>query len=1166
MPGFVHLHNHTGYSLLDGSARIPDLVARARDCGMSALAITDHGVMHGVIDFYKECRKQDIKPIIGCELYMARASRFEKKPGADEKRSHLILLCKNRQGYQNLVRIVSSACTEGFYYKPRADRELLAEYREGLIATSACIAGEIPQLLLEGRPEEARAVARAYREIFGDDFYIEMQDHGLREEKEVNPGLIQLARELEIPLVCANDIHYVQRTDAASHDALLCVQTGTTVSAEERMRFSGEEYYLKTEEEMGELFSFVPEALENTRRIADSCDLTLEFGNLYLPSYDVPTGRTRNEYLRELCLRGLEERCGEITPERARRLDYELGVIEKMDYPGYFLIVWDMVNFARTNGIYVGPGRGSAAGSLVAYALYITDIDPLPYGLLFERFLNPERVTMPDIDTDFCYERRGEVIRYLTEKYGADRVAQIVTFGTLSARLAIRDVGRVLDVPLPLVDRVAKMVPEEASITIRRALEMNPELRTIYEEQAEIRRLLDTAQALEGLPRHTSTHAAGLVIAPGRIDDYLPILNGPEETIHATQYTMRAVEEMGLLKMDLLGLRTLTVIGKTIDNVQKTRGQRLDLERTDLFDERTRELLASGDTMSIFQLESAGMQTILRNLRPESFEDVVALVALYRPGPLGSGMVDEFIESKHGRMEARYLHPALEPILRETYGVILYQEQVMRIASDLAGFSMGEADLLRRAMGKKEKEIIEQQKARFLRGARDNGIDEFTARRVYERMAHFAGYGFNKSHSAAYALISLRTAYLKAHYPREYMAAMLSTVMQFSDKVTLYIGECRRMGIDILPPDLNESLGEFTPVENGIRFGLAAVRNVGRGAIEAIVEGRRDGPYKDLDDFCSRVDWEHLNRRMLESLILCGALDSFGLHRSQLVNMADQAVERAHRRQEERAVGQVSLFDGGLEESFPSRVPPIPEYPKSELLEMEKNTLGFYVSGHPLERYQALLDSPPLVPLSSVGRDLDGTVIWVGGIVAQLKRSVTRKSENMAYLTLEDLTGQLELLVFPRAYQEYGPRLAEDAVLLIRGRVNANEEETKLFVEEIHFDIPPDCRDATTLVGTPRERPVRRSPGNGAPGPQPENTEAGVLVICVPPGSGGWKENLRVTEGLLGRSRAGETEVRFRMGDGTVLRLREPKYLTPDLHGSLQSVWGKENILLDPKE
>ena len=1172
--GFVHLHNHTGYSLLDGAARIRDLVGEAARLNMPALAITDHGTLFGIVEFYQECRRQNVQPIIGCEMYVARDSRFDKRAKIDEQRHHLILLCKNETGYRNLLKLVSAGCTEGFYYKPRVDLELLRAHSEGLVCTSACIAGEIPQCLLGGEVERARQLVETYRNIFGEDFYLELQDHGLREEKEVNRHLIRIARDLDVGLVCANDVHYVRQKDAAHHDALLCIQTGRVLADEERMRFPNDQFYLKSAGEMEALFGHVSDALDNTLKIAEKCRFDMDFGGSYLPDYEVPAGDDLNSYLRKLCEQGLRERFAQVTDEAVRRLDYELDVIRSMGYPGYFLIVWDMIRFARHRGIYVGPGRGSAAGSLVAYVLRITDIDPLKHDLLFERFLNPERVTMPDIDTDFCYERRGEVIHYLTEKYGQDHVAQIVTFGTLSARASIRDVGRVMDVPLPQVDKIAKMVPGELNITLDRALEANPELRGAYESDDTIRELIDTARALEGLPRHTSTHAAGVVIAPGDIQRYVPVFLGQDEAI-TTQFTMNAVEEIGLLKMDLLGLRTLTVIGKTLENIAQTSGQRVDLDAADPSDPATYALLGRGETSGIFQLESAGMQSILKNLKPASLEDVIAMVALYRPGPLGSGMVEDFVDGKHGRKKARYLHPTLEPILRDTYGVILYQEQVMRIASDLAGFTLGQADLLRRAMGKKKKEIIEEQKEAFVRGASGRGIERPVAEEIYTLMAHFAGYGFNKSHSAAYGLIAFRTAWLKAHHPVEFMAAMLTSVMSQSEKVTGYIAECRRLGIAVLPPDVNQSFGDFTPVPEGIRFGLAAVRNVGHGAIGAIIRAREEGGvFRDLDDFCERVDLHQVNRRVMESLVHGGALDSLGMRRSQILAVLDLAMEKGIRRQEEQACGQVSLFDtGGLAEVHKTTAPDLPEFSREEILTMEKTYLGFYVSGHPLDDYRTLLERPGITPVSRLEEKRDGEMLALGGIVTGLKRSITRRNENMAYLTLEDLTGDVDVLVFPKTYRAVGTRLEKDAVILLKGRLNKGEDRMKVFAEKIQFDLEGSADKAEKKTGgkqdlVPRAKkketdvqsPVRPEAPRQAPREDRLALEQDLTVTLN--GQEEITAYLQETRRILDGCKGGSGRLVLLLPDGRSVRVAEGICCSGTLKQELEQIWGEERIAL----
>jgi len=1045
---FVHLHTHTEYSLLDGAARIESLVKKAKDVGMKALAITDHGVMYGVIDFYKACLSQGIRPILGCEVYVAPHSRFDRRPQIDDNQYHLVLLAENEVGYKNILKLVSLGFTEGFYYKPRVDRELLAQHSEGVIALSACLAGEISQAILNRNLKEAENAALFYKEIFGpDNFFLEIQDHGIAEQKEVNHYLLTLSKKLAIPLVATNDIHYINKSEANIHDVLLCIQTGKTLNDTERMRFPTDEFYLKTAEEMWQLFGYIPEALDNTVQIAERCEVKLEFGKLHLPNYEVPEGHTVDSYLEELCRKGINERYHPVTEEVLKRLNYELEIIKQMGYSGYFLIVWDMIHFARSKGIYVGPGRGSAAGSIVAYALGITNIDPLKYDLLFERFLNPERVTMPDIDTDFCYERRGEVIEYLTKKYGSDHVAQIITFGTMAAKAAIRDVGRVMNIPIGEVDKIAKLIPNELGITIERALEVSPELQELAKDP-KYNQLLQTAQAIEGMPRHASTHAAGVVIAKDRLDNYVPLQKAGDSGV-VTQFPMQTVEEIGLLKMDVLGLRTLTVIGKALELIKDNQGKELKLEELPLDDQATYDLLSMGDSIGVFQLESTGMRAILKNLRPERLEDIIALVALYRPGPLGSGMVEDFIARKHGEIPVTYLHPKLEPILQDTYGIILYQEQVMRIASELAGFSLGQADLLRRAMGKKKPEILAAQKESFLKGAIQNGVDEKIAVEIFDLMAYFAGYGFNKSHSAAYALLAYQTAFLKVHYPVEFMTALLSSVMGTTDKVTVYIEECHRLGIEVLQPDVNESLTDFTIQDGKIRFGLAAVKNVGTGAIDSIIEARKDGPFTSLVDFCQRVDLRQVNRRVLESLIRCGAFSSLGIYRSRLLYMLDTAIENAQRIQEDRRKGQLSLFDfGGLANSVTMEEPPIEEFSKEDLLAMEKETLGFYISGHPLDKYRLLL-TELVTQISDLSETQDGSTVKLGGIIAALKRTVTKKGETMAYFTLEDTSGSIDVLVFPKNYQNFSSVLEPDKPVLVSGRLSFTDDEKKVFAEDI---------------------------------------------------------------------------------------------------------------------
>jgi len=1050
---FVHLHCHTEYSLLDGAARIEPLLQAAQEAGMPALAITDHGVMCGVVDFYRKAAKWGVKPILGCEVYVAPRSRFDRVHGVDDRLSHLVLLAENDEGYRNLMQLVSRAHLEGFYYKPRVDRELLEQYSRGLIALSACLAGQVPEALLRGDWSAARSAAGTLAEIFGrESFFLELQNHGLAEQQRVNPLLHKLAGELALPLVATNDLHYVKQQDAALQDVLLCIQTGKTLQDEDRtLRFAGDQFYLKSGGEMARSLPDWPQALSNTIRIAERCQVEMDFSSLHLPDFPVPAGYTPESYLRHLCRLGADRRYPTVTAEVEQRLEYELGVIVPMGFAGYFLIVQDFVNWARRRGIQVGPGRGSAAGSLVAFVLGITDLDPLRYGLLFERFLNPGRVSMPDIDIDFCYQRRDEVLEYIVQKYGSNRVAQIITFGTMMARAAIRDVGRVLGIPIPEVDRIAKLIPEELGITIKRALESSAELRRIYDGDERVRQLLATAQALEGMPRHASTHAAGVVIGKGELMQYVPLQKSGETVV--TQFPKETVEEIGLLKMDILGLRTLTVMDEAVQAVGK-REPGLALDRLELDDPATYELLSRGETIGIFQLESAGLRSLIRELKPNRFDDLVALVALYRPGPLGSGMVEDFIQRKHGLSQVVYPHPRLASILSDTYGVIVYQEQVMQIAHTLAGFSLAEADDLRRAMGKKKPEVLAAYRDRFLSGAIQLGVEEEVGHRVFSLMEYFAGYGFNRSHSAAYALIAYQTAYLKTHYPVEFMAALLSSVMSNTAKMAFYIEECRRMQIDVLPPDINESLERFTAVGGRIRFGLSGVKQVGEGAVAAILDARRDRiPFASLIDLCLRVDTRQVNRRVLENLIRAGAFSSLGVARSRLLQSLDRTMELVHRSQKMRSGGQGSLFDFGLTEEPLTADnlsdPDLPEFQPRELLEMEREVLGLYLSGSPLEEHRAQLAQSTTHTIAELQIETDAQPVIVGGLVAGVKRTVTKRGETMAYTTLEDTTGSIEVVVFPRIYQSVARHLQPGSVVIGRGRLQKQEETVRLLADSI---------------------------------------------------------------------------------------------------------------------
>lgn len=1055
---FVHLHVHTEYSLLDGASRITNLIAKAKAAGMPAVAITDHGVMYGVVDFYKEAKKQGIKPIIGCEVYVAPRSRLEKTAVEGESYYHLILLAENQTGYRNLLELVSRGHLEGFYYKPRIDRELLREYREGLICLSACIAGEIPALILKGNEDGAERLCQEYLDIFGPDhFFLELQDHQMPEQKQVNRKLIEFGRRLGIGLVATNDAHYVNRVDADFHEILLCIQTGKTIEDPARMKFPNKEFYVKDASEMIALFPDCPDAITNTVKIAERCAVTLDFDHLHMPEFPVPDGETDKSYLRRLCVERLPIRYEEESDQVLQRLNFELEVIEKMGYSSYFLIVWDFVDYARRSDIPVGPGRGSAAGSIVAYLLGITNIDPLRYDLLFERFLNPDRISMPDIDIDFCYVNRSKVIDYVVERYGKDRVSQIITFGTMAAKAAIRDVGRALAMPYGDVDRVAKLVPNELGITLKRALEIQNELKAAYENEPPTRRLLDMAMAVEGMPRHASTHAAGIVIAKEPLTHYVPLQNSSENFV-TTQYDKDKVEEIGLLKMDLLGLRTLTVIGDAVRFIRENRGITVDLDKIPLDDSKTYAMLSGGDTLGVFQMESSGITALIKDLKPDRFTDLIALVALYRPGPLGSGMVEDFIARRHGQKQVDYLHPLLELILDDTFGVILYQEQVMKIASVLAGFTLGQADLLRRAMGKKKAEVIAGQKDNFLKGAAAKGVDEGQAREIFDLIAHFADYGFNKSHSAAYALVAYQTAYLKTHYPQEFMAALLSSVMGTNEKVGLYIEESRRKGIQVLPPDVNDSQAGFSVNGNAIRFGLAGVKNVGEAAIQHVVAARADGMFCSLVDFFSRVDMRVVNKRVVESLIKCGAFDSFSARRAQLLAVVDHAADLAAKNQRDAASGQLDLFGcDPADEHAQISLPNVPEIGEEQRLAYEKEMIGFYVTGHPLNRFREKMNS--LTPISSLLSEdcSDGQVLRSGGTIATAKRITAKNGGQMCFFTLEDFVDQIEVVVFARLFEKTNRLLVPDMPVVVRGRLSKNEETAKLIADDIQpLDAAPE--------------------------------------------------------------------------------------------------------------
>lgn len=1051
---FVHLHSHTEYSLFDGISRIGELVSHVKEMGQTALAITDHGVMYGAVYLYKECIKQGIKPIIGCEIYVTRGSRFDKSGNGKEKLAHLILLAENNEGYQNLIKICSKAWTEGYYHRPRADHELLEKYHEGLIVTSACVGGEVPQAILNGDMDEARTVIEFYINTFGkDNYFLEIQNHGLPEEAAVRPVLASLAKEYGLGLVATNDFHYTKKEDARSQEIKLCISTGKTLDDPYHFHFANDEFYCKSGDEMRAILGNFPGAIENTRVIADRCNVELTFGEHKLPSFDVPEGETAASYLRKLCEKALPERYAVVTDKERSRMDYELGVIDKMGFSDYFLIVMDFIHYAKSHGIPIGPGRGSAAGSIVSYLLHITEVDPLRFDLLFERFLNPARVSMPDIDTDLCYRRRGEVIEYLARKYGSDQVAQIITFGTLAARAVIRDVGRVTNMPLREVDRIAKMVPVGPGVTLKKTMEGSREFRDLYDSDTTVHRLIDHCLDLEGISRNSGTHAAGVVICSKPVEEYVPIQLTQDGFIQ-TQYEKDQVEQLGLLKMDLLGLRNLTVIHDALEMIRENRGIDLDINKIPSEDEETCKMLCDGDTIGVFQSESSGFTSLLMQLHPERFEDLIPMVALYRPGPLGSGMAEDFIKRKHGKIPVEYPHPSLEPILKETYGVILYQEQVMQIASVMGGFSLGQADMLRRAMGHKEPEILQQNRETFVDGAVANGVDDRTANYVFDLMVHFAGYGFNKSHSVCYGWIAWQTAYLKAHYRPEFMAAMMTCYNGDRDKVSCYISDTRRAGVVIAAPDVNLSEAYFSVKGDKILFGLDGIQNVGEGAVRSIIEARKQGGlFKSLSDFVERADNRGLNSRACESLIRCGALDSLGANRSQLLAALPEALGDAQSIRNERASGQLNLFGG---EETPETIvyPDLPDMDPKEKIEWERKLLGFYVSGHPLDSYKEQLKAcTPLYHLTAEGNQYDGRMVTIGGTISRIKGTMTKKGQPMGYVTIEDYDGEVETVVFPSVWETVRPILAEDAAVAIRGRVQANERDVRVLAEEI---IPLD--------------------------------------------------------------------------------------------------------------
>lgn len=1091
---FTHLHVHTEYSLLDGSCKIKELVGRAKELGMDSMAITDHGVMYGVIDFYRAAKAAGIKPILGCEVYVAPGSRLDREVGDNEQKYyHLVLLAENNTGYNNLMKLVSMGFIDGYYYRPRVDMEILEQYHEGIIALSACLAGEVARNLERGFYEEAVAAAKRYETVFGKgNYFLELQDHGIPSQQTVNAGLLRMSEELSIPLVATNDIHYIYAEDAEPHDILLCIQTGKKVSDENRMRYEGGQYYCKSEEEMRALFPYAAQAIDNTHKIAERCNVEIEFGVTKLPKFEVPEGYDSWEYLNKLCLDGLMERYPNDTGELKERLDYELGVIRKMGYVDYFLIVWDFIHFAREHGIAVGPGRGSAAGSVVSYCLGITNIDPIRYNLLFERFLNPERVSMPDIDVDFCFERRQEVIDYVIEKYGKDRVVQIVTFGTLAARGVIRDVGRVMDLPYALCDQVAKMVPQELNITIELAMKKSSDLRKIYQEDERVHKLIDMSLRLEGLPRHTSMHAAGVVISQLPVVEYVPLSRASDGQL-TTQFTMTTLEELGLLKMDFLGLRTLTVIQNAVRLLEKSRGFHLDVDRIDYDDKKVFASICTGKNEGVFQLESGGMKSFMKELKPENLEDMIAGISLYRPGPMD--FIPLYIKGKSNPRAIRYHCPELEHILKPTYGCIVYQEQVMQIVRDLGGYTLGRSDLVRRAMSKKKEEVMKKERQNFVYGNPDEGvpgcvsrgIEADVANQIFDEMTDFAKYAFNKSHAAAYAVVSYQTAYLKYYYPVEFMAALMTSVIDNVTKVSEYIETCRQMGIKILPPDINEGEWEFSVTDKNIRYGLSAIKSLGRSVIEAIVAERElAGPFTTLKDFIDRLTNKELNKRTIENFIKSGALDCLPGNRRQKMMIYADLMDQKSREKKDSVSGQISLFDLMGEEDrqeFEVQMPDVPEFTKQEVLAFEKEVLGVYISGHPLEdvaeRWKKNITASAadfvIDPETGKAQVDDGQIKVIGGLITGKTLKTTRNNQTMAFISLEDLTGSLEVIIFPKDYENNRERLIPEARVFIRGRVSMSDEvKGKLVCERV---IPFDPWPSELWVKFPDEEAFRQGRG-----------------------------------------------------------------------------------------
>ncbi len=1074
---FTHLHAHTAYSLLDGEGTIKKLVDRAKELGQTSLAITDHGNMYGVIDFYEYAKEQGIKPILGCEVYVAARSRNDKVHEYDAQSYHLILLAENDEGYRNLMKIVSIGFIEGFYYRPRIDMEILKKYNKGIIALSACMAGVLSRNILADNYAEAKRRAEEFVAIFGKDrYFIEIQDHGILEQKKLNRGLIALAEELGLSLVVTNDVHYVKQEDAEYQDVLMCIQMGKTVQDEDRMRMSTDQLYLKSEAEMAKLFPQLPEALENTQKIADRCQVEIEFGKLHLPKFEVPEGMTSAEYLRELTKRGMAERYPEDDGTVANRLEYELSTIEQMGYVDYFLIVWDFIRYARENGIMVGPGRGSAAGSVVSYCLHITNVDPIRYGLIFERFLNPERVSMPDIDIDFCYERRGEVIDYVNRKYGEEQVCQIVTFGTMAARLAVRDVGRALDIPYGVVDQVAKQIPMELKMTIDKALKVNYKLEEMYQSDPQIQKLIDTARELEGLPRHTSTHAAGVVITREPVQNYIPLQKNDD--VITTQFTMTTIERLGLLKMDFLGLRTLTVIRDAVEYIKNETGIFIDMEQLDFSDTATYAMISAGETDGVFQLESGGMKQFMKELCPSTLEDIIAGISLYRPGPMDS--IPTYVANKKNAAKVRYKHPMLEHILDVTYGCIVYQEQVMQIVRELGGYSLGRADLVRRAMSKKKADVMEQERKNFIYGIEENGqivegavkrgVDEKTAASIFDEMMDFASYAFNKSHAAAYAVVAYQTAWLKCHYPVAFFAALLTSFIEHADKVTKYLAVIRGHGITVLPPDINKSGRNFSVENGGIRFGMAAIKNVGGAVVDQIVEERESqGVFVGFRDFCQRMAGRKINKRVVENLIRSGAFDSLGIKRAVLIGVYERVLDDAVSQQKAIMPGQIDMFSM-LEEpvAVGDDFPDCPEFEERDILAMEKECVGMYISGHPLERYKKQILGCATAKVQEIQEDEErrfsiGSKVRLAGIITRVRNQVTKKGEMMRYVELEDLTGSIEVLVFPSLLRRFDSLLQSEQIVVIEGNLDLGE------------DAPPKLRlESISLLE--ETRPFEKSP------------------------------------------------------------------------------------------